>query len=59
MDRLLGLIWSSLISFGAGSLIAGISEMVVVAILSVWWLSRGGGAQGDLGWMLGSLAGRP
>ena len=59
LDRFLGLVWSMLISIGAGSVVAGLLEMVVIAVLSVWWLSHGGGQQGDLGWMLGSLNGRP
>jgi len=59
LDRALGFIWCSLIMAGAGNLILGISELVVLAALSVWWLGAGGGEQGDLGYWLGSVMGRP
>ncbi|KAK0561281.1 hypothetical protein OC844_003285 [Tilletia horrida] len=52
LDRLLGLIWTSLIKAGAGSLITGVLEAVVVLVLSLWYL-RGG--QGDASWWLSSV----
>lgn len=59
LDRLLGYVWCTLILAGAGNIVLGISELVVLAALSVWWLGAGGGQQGDLGYWLGSLLGRP
>lgn len=56
LDSLLGLLWSSLIAAGAGSLITGLLELAVIIALSAYWLSAGGGARGDLGWILGSLS---
>lgn len=59
LDRLVGLIWCSLIAAGAGSVVLGLVELVVLATLSAWWLLAGGGARGDVGYMLGNVLGRP
>lgn len=59
LDRLVGLAWCGLISAGAGNLVVGILELVVVAALTGWWLLSGGGERGDIGYMLGSVFGRP
>lgn len=59
LDRVLGYIWCALVMAGAGNLIVGLSELVVLAALSVWWLGAGGGQQGDFGYWFGSLLGRP
>lgn len=59
LDRVVGYIWCTLILAGAGNLLIGLSELVVLAVLSVWWLGAGGGQQGDLGYWLGNVLGRP
>ncbi|KAK0546698.1 hypothetical protein OC845_004456 [Tilletia horrida] len=55
LDKILGLIWTSLIKAGAGSLITGALEAVVVLVLSIWYL-RGG--QGDASWWLSNVTAR-
>ncbi|KAL9939642.1 hypothetical protein V8E36_001459 [Tilletia maclaganii] len=52
LDRILGYIWTLLIRAGAGNLIYGILEALVVLALSLWYI-RGG--QGDASWYLSSL----
>ncbi len=60
LDRVVGLLWSVLIKAGAGNVLAGLLEMLVVAVLSVYWLrsgSSGGGS--DLGYWLGRAQASP
>ncbi|KAE8224323.1 hypothetical protein CF319_g2768 [Tilletia indica] len=52
LDRILGFIWVNLVRAGAGSLITGLLEAIVVLVLSLWYL-RGG--QGDASWWLSSV----
>lgn len=59
LDRTLGNIWCLLILIGAGNVIIGMVEIVVLATLSVYWLGAGGGQQGDLGYWLGNVLSRP
>ena len=59
IDRLIGFVWTALITAGAGNLIAGILEMVVIAMLSVWWLQSGGHGGNDLSYWLGRMSSRP
>ncbi|MCO5583286.1 hypothetical protein L7F22_037196 [Adiantum nelumboides] len=59
LDRILGYIWSALVTAGAGNVIVGILELVGVAILSVWYLGVGGSQQSDLAYWLGNVLGRP
>ncbi|PWN32317.1 DNase I-like protein [Meira miltonrushii] len=59
MDRGVGFVWCALVAAGAGNVLLGIAELVVVAALSVWWIGVGGGQRGDMGYMLGNLLGRP
>ena len=54
-----GIVWCTLVAAGAGNVLLGIAELVVVAALSVWWIGVGGGERGDVGYMLGNLLGRP
>lgn len=59
MDRCVGLVWSALVAAGAGNVLVGMAEVVVLAALSMWWIGVGGGERGDMGYMLGSLFSRP
>ncbi|MCO5565396.1 hypothetical protein L7F22_019069 [Adiantum nelumboides] len=59
MDRGVGFVWCALVAAGAGNVLVGIAELVVVAVLSLWWIGVGGGQRGDVGYMLGNLFGRP
>ncbi|PWN28211.1 DNase I-like protein [Jaminaea rosea] len=61
LDRLVGYAWCALVAAGAGQVLVGVAEVVVIALLSVWWLRTGGqqGGGGDLGYWFSSLAGRP
>lgn len=59
LDRGVGLVWCTLVSAGAGNVLVGIAELVVVAALSVWWIGVGGGQRGDMGYMLGNIFTRP
>ncbi|CAD6952634.1 unnamed protein product [Tilletia controversa] len=52
LDRILGFIWVNLVRAGAGSLVTGLLEAVVVLVLSAWYL-RGG--QGDASWWLSNV----
>lgn len=58
LDGLVGFGWSLLISMGAGRILVGVSEVVVIALISVWWL-RSGGQGGDLGYWFGHFTARP
>lgn len=58
LDRLVGYAWCLLVTAGAGRVLVGVAEVVVVALLSVWWL-RTGGEGGDVGYWFASLGARP
>jgi hypothetical protein len=59
MDRGVGYIWCALVAGGAGNVLIGIAELVAVLALTLWWIGVGGGERGDVGYMLGSVFGRP
>lgn len=53
LDAALGFVWRALVTAGAGNVVAGALEALVVLLLAVWYLGNGGG--GDAGWWLPSL----
>lgn len=57
MDRIVGYAWCGLVALGAGKVLVGLSEVVVVALISVWWL-QSGGQGGDLGYWFTNWASR-
>lgn len=59
MDRGVGYVWCALVAAGAGNVLLGIAELVVVFALTFWWIGVGGGERGDVGYMLGNVFGRP
>ncbi|KDN44124.1 DNase I-like protein [Tilletiaria anomala UBC 951] len=60
LDRQVGFIWTALITAGAGNLVAGLLELAVVAVVSIWWMQRGSGQGGnDLAYWMGRLGGSP
>ncbi|PWO00198.1 DNase I-like protein [Tilletiopsis washingtonensis] len=52
LDGALGIVWRALVTAGAGNVVAGALEAVVVLLLAVWYLGNGGG---DAGWWIPSL----
>ncbi|CAO1613419.1 unnamed protein product [Parajaminaea phylloscopi] len=59
LDRLVGYTWCALVAIGAGKVVIGVAEVVVIAFFSFWWLRSGfAGEGGDLGYWFANLAAR-
>lgn len=58
LDRLVGYTWCTFVAMGAGKILIGISEVVVIALISVWWLQTESTGEGDLGYWFANWAAR-